>query len=206
MNNFTVPYYMDPIKRQEKSFIPTKYGEFDMYAYAAHAQEKMPHLALSSRSLDITDSVYLRIHSECITGDLFSSRRCDCGEQLDESLRIVQQKNGLLIYLRQEGRGIGIINKMKAYNHQDEGLDTIDANTKLGFKSDERQYDHAITIIKDLGISSIRLITNNPEKINSFVNSGIEVIERIPLIIEANSVNRSYLDTKKKLMGHLMQE
>jgi GTP cyclohydrolase II len=194
---------MNSLERQEKSFIPTKYGKFDMYAYASKEQEKMPHLVLCAKGLNPSESVYLRIHSECITGDLFSSQRCDCGEQLDESLKIIKENKGLLIYLRQEGRGIGIINKMKAYNHQDEGLD---ANTKLGFRPDERKYDDAITILKDLSIYKIKLITNNPEKINSFVNSGIEVEERIPLVIEANAVNRSYLDTKEKLMGHLMHK
>lgn len=139
-----------------------------------------------------------------MTGDVFGSRRCDCGEQLDAALRIAAGQNGVVIYLRQEGRGIGLINKLKAYNLQDQGLNTIEANTHLGFEADARQYQTAIFILNDLGINTIELITNNPDKVEALQGSPIHVAGRIPLVIPPHSQNRDYLLTKQELMGHLL--
>jgi len=192
------------MKRLEKSILPSAYGHFEMLAYGIANSEKMPHIALLHKDYDPEMPIYIRIHSECITGDLFGSKRCDCGEQLRESFNILKEKNGLLIYLRQEGRGIGLINKMKAYNHQDEGMDTIEANIQVGREADERTYGVAEYIIKDLGISKIHLITNNPLKLHAFDKSDIEVISRIPIIINPNEVNHGYLKTKQNDMGHFL--
>jgi 3,4-dihydroxy 2-butanone 4-phosphate synthase/GTP cyclohydrolase II len=139
-----------------------------------------------------------------MTGDVFGSRRCDCGEQLDASMRIAAEKGGVVIYLRQEGRGIGLINKLKAYNLQDLGFNTADANTHLGFDVDARQYDAAICILKDLGIEEIELITNNPTKVEALRRSPIRVIGRIPIVIPPQADSRDYLETKQQLMGHLL--
>ena len=149
-------------------------------------------------------TVTVRIHSECITGDLFHSQRCDCGIQLDLSMDRIHKDKGVLIYLRQEGRGIGLINKLKAYNKQDEGLDTIEANLALGLDIDYRKYQKAIDILEDLGIKSINLLTNNPDKIKAFGDSDISIEKRIPLEVEANKNNRKYLQTKKTGLGHFL--
>jgi len=194
------------IERQEKSLLPTAYGEYQMIAYAEGSSEKMPHIALVHTEFNPEVPTVVRIHSECLTGDIFSSKRCDCGEQLDESLNIIDKHAGVLLYLRQEGRGIGILNKMKAYNHQDEGLDTVEANTTLGFAPDERSYKDAIYILEDLGIKNIKLITNNPLKLKAFDKSSVNVVERIPIIIGANEVNKSYLKTKEDQMGHIFSK
>ena len=192
------------MKRLEKSILPSAYGHFEMMAYGNANSEQMPHIALLHQECDKAMPVHIRIHSECITGDLFGSKRCDCGEQLRESFNILEQHKGLLIYLRQEGRGIGLINKMKAYNHQDEGMDTIEANIKVGREADERTYDVAEYILNDLGINQIHLITNNPLKLHAFDKSNIEVISRIPIIIDPNEVNKGYLKTKQNDMGHFL--
>jgi GTP cyclohydrolase II len=192
------------IQRQAEAPIPSRYGSFRMIAYAADSGEPMPHVALISDNLDVARPVPVRIHSECMTGDVFGSRRCDCGEQLDAALRMAHQRGGVVVYLRQEGRGIGLINKLKAYNLQDIGLNTAEANTHLGFEVDARQYEAAIYILKDLGIRQIELMTNNPDKVAAFKESDIEVTDRIPLIIAAHDDNRAYLDTKRGLMGHML--
>ena len=191
-------------KRQATARIPSRYGAFQMYAYAYNASDQMPDLALVADGFDPSKPVPVRIHSECMTGDVFGSRRCDCGEQLDAAMRIATAQQGVVIYLRQEGRGIGLINKLKAYNLQDTGLNTIDANTHLGFDADARQYESAIFILQDLGIQQIQLITNNPDKVNALQGSGVEVTGRIPVIIEPHSDNMDYLRTKQELMGHLL--
>lgn len=191
-------------KRQASARIPSRYGAFQMYAYAHTASDQMPDLALVADGFDPSKPVPVRIHSECMTGDVFGSRRCDCGEQLDAAMRIAAEQQGVVIYLRQEGRGIGLINKLKAYNLQDTGLNTIDANTHLGFDADARQYESAIFILKDLGIQQIQLITNNPDKVNALTGSGIKVTGRIPVVIEPHSDNMDYLRTKQELMGHLL--
>lgn len=186
-----------------ESTLPTKYGKFKVKAYASEF-DQFPHLALLSVDISNKEVIDVRIHSECMTGDVFSSSKCDCGEQLEYSMKWVQNTGGVIIYLRQEGRGIGLVNKLKAYNLQDKGLNTKEANLELGFHSDERNYDQAILILEDLGIRKIRLLTNNPEKIQAFKESGIEVIDRLPIEIEPGTENIQYLRTKKKEMGHLL--
>lgn len=175
-----------------------------MIAYSEKADEPMPHLALIAEGFDPSGPVPVRIHSECMTGDVFGSRRCDCGEQLENSLRITAEQGGVVIYLRQEGRGIGLINKLKAYNLQDIGLNTAEANTHLGFDVDARQYECAVFILQDLGISTVHLITNNPDKVEALRRSPIRVVARIPLVVEPHDDNRGYLETKQELMGHLL--
>lgn len=182
----------------------TSHGEFKLSAFARNKDEVMPHLALASN--EITNSIpNVRIHSECITGDLFGSCRCDCGAQLQKSLEYISKNGGVLIYLRQEGRGIGIINKIKAYNEQDKGCDTAEANKKLGFDYDARSYEDAVSILKQLDIHKINLLTNNPEKLKAFENEGIEVVKRIALEIPPNNSNSDYLKTKKEFFGHFLE-
>lgn len=192
------------MRRQAEAPIPTRYGQFRLIAYADQATERMPHLAFVAEGFDPTRPVAVRIHSECMTGDVFGSRRCDCGEQLDASLRIAAERGGVVIYLRQEGRGIGLINKLKAYNLQDLGLNTAEANTHLGFDVDARQYDCAVFILQDLDIEEIELITNNPDKVEAMRRSPVRVVRRIPLVIPLTDDNRDYLHTKQDLMGHFL--
>jgi 3,4-dihydroxy 2-butanone 4-phosphate synthase/GTP cyclohydrolase II len=175
-----------------------------MVVFSEDENEERPHFALVHKDIDKSEPVVVRIHSECLTGDLLGSVRCDCGEQLHQSLKMITVKKGILIYLRQEGRGIGLINKLKAYNLQDEGYNTIDANIHLGFEADERDYALAIEILQQLSITTIDLITNNPEKIEAIDQSVIQLHSRIPLIIAPKPSNQSYLDVKKDQMGHLM--
>lgn len=188
-----------------RSILPTDYGPFTIVTFKNEHVEAMPHVALIHNETKLDKSVLVRVHSECMTGDLFGSQRCDCGPQLEKSMTLLGVEKGILIYLRQEGRGIGLINKMKAYNAQDEGLDTLEANVHLGFEPDERDYEIAIDILKSLKVSAIRLLTNNPEKMHAFDNSGISLEERIPLIIKANDKNQQYLETKQKKFGHLLK-
>ena len=192
------------MQKQVHSSIPTSSGLWYIDAYADHDIDPMPHLALYQAGLDPNAIVTVRIHSECLTGDLFGSKRCDCGDQLIKSLEVISREKGILIYLRQEGRGIGLINKLKAYNLQDEGFNTVDANHQLGFETDERQYHIATQILEDFGIKRIQLLTNNPEKVNSLVRGGIEIVDRMPLRIEPNQDNEDYLRIKRDLMGHLL--
>ena len=184
--------------------IPTDWGNFNMIAYADTPAEQMPHLAIVHEDFDPTTPTLVRIHSECMTGDVFTSHRCDCGEQLAQAFEETAQTGGAIIYLRQEGRGIGLINKLKAYNLQDEGLNTIEANVHLGHEVDSRQYDIAIEILRDLGIKKLRLLTNNPLKIQALEDSNIEVLSREPIVIPAKKENRSYLRTKREILGHLL--
>lgn len=193
------------MQRQVQAFLPTDWGNFNIIAYATSPDDLTPHVALVHENLDTAQPVLVRIHSECMTGDVFHSRRCDCGEQLDRALELAAEQGGVVIYLRQEGRGIGLINKLKAYNLQDKGFDTATANTHLGFEVDARQYDLAVEILHDLGIRQIRLLTNNPLKIEALENAGIEIISREPLIIEPKAENAAYLRTKRELMGHLLK-
>ncbi|MGB1205543.1 MAG: GTP cyclohydrolase II [Chitinophagales bacterium] len=191
------------MNRLVETFLPTKWGNFRMLAYA-NANAEMPHLALVSQNFDNQLTPIVRLHSECLTGDLLGSLRCDCGEQLAKSLETINEKGGVLIYLRQEGRGIGLINKMKAYNLQDKGLNTFDANLHLGFEADARSYDIAIQILKDLEIKRLHLMTNNPEKLHAFDKSDIQILSRIPVIVPPKKENLGYLTVKQDLMGHLL--
>jgi 3,4-dihydroxy 2-butanone 4-phosphate synthase/GTP cyclohydrolase II len=192
------------MQRQAEAPIPSRYGSFQMLVYADKSTERMPHIAFVAQGFDPSKPVAVRIHSECMTGDVFGSRRCDCGEQLDAALHIAAEKGGVVIYLRQEGRGIGLINKLKAYNLQDQGLNTAEANTHLGFDVDARQYDCAIHILQDLGIKQVELITNNPVKVEALKRSEIEVVGRIPVIIAPQPDSQHYPQTKQDLMGHLL--
>ncbi|MCL4105798.1 UNVERIFIED_CONTAM: hypothetical protein GTU68_028675 [Idotea baltica] len=193
------------MKKQSEAMIPTPNGVFKMIAYADDNENLMPHVVLVHSELVSKDNVVMRIHSECLTGDLFGSKRCDCGEQLEKALQIIGEEKGVLIYLRQEGRGIGLINKLKAYQLQDEGMNTIDANIHLGFEPDERDYEVASEILKDLEINSVRILTNNPEKVNGLNEYGIKVAERLPIIISPSEENEAYLKIKNDLMGHLLE-
>lgn len=191
------------LKKQVETTLPTDWGVFKIAAYARKKNEPAPHLVFATLDLpEKNEPVLVRIHSECMTGDVFRSHRCDCGEQLHEAMARIQKEKGVLIYLRQEGRGIGLINKLKAYRLQDTGMNTAEANVHLGFEEDARHYTDAITILHDLGIAKIRLLTNNPLKINELQAAGIEVVAREPIVIEAQPENKNYLDTKKILMGH----
>ena len=190
------------IKKQVETFLPTKWGDFRLIAYS-DGDTLRPHFALVS-DFDPDQPVLVRLHSECITGELFGSKRCDCGDQLAAALKMVATQGGAVLYLRQEGRGIGILNKMKAYNLQDEGLNTKEANLHLGFEADPRTYEDAIYILEDLQISNIKLITNNPNKVDAFTDSNINVVERLPILIPPGKENLDYLITKEKEMGHLL--
>ncbi len=193
------------LKKQVETTLPTDWGSFRIIAYARKKTETMPHLAfVTDDTFKKHEPILVRVHSECMTGDVFGSHRCDCGEQLHEALTRIQTEGGVLIYLRQEGRGIGLINKLKAYRLQDAGMNTVEANVHLGFEEDARHYDDAITILNDLGISKIRLLTNNPIKINELQAAGIEVVSREPIIIKPQPENKNYLDTKRSLMRHLI--
>jgi len=189
------------IIKQVQVPIPTRHGVFQTLAYALDGEEPMPHMVLINPETDFSKPVNVRIHSECMTGDVFGSRRCECGEQLEWSLNYIGEKGGLLIYLRQEGRGIGLINKLHAYEKQDEGYDTAEANIILGFGYDERTYEDAVTILQDLDISEIILLTNNPDKISG-LDKLITVVSRIPVEILPRVENLEYLKTKKDFFGH----
>lgn len=191
--------------RRAEALIPTPFGEFRMIAYSDDPDAYAPHLALVHPQMNPDSEVIVRIHSECITGDLFGSKRCDCGEQLNRALRIAAAGKGIVVYLRQEGRGIGIINKLKAYQLQDQGLDTIEANLHLGFEIDARHYEVAQGMLADLGVHKIQLLTNNPEKMDAFDNGPVEVVRRLPIIIDPVKENRSYLNTKEMSMGHWLR-
>jgi len=192
------------MQRQVEAFLPTDWGNFNILAYADSADEPFPHLVLAHENMDVSKPVFLRIHSECMTGDVFHSSRCDCGEQLIRALEMAAEHGGAVIYLRQEGRGIGLINKLKAYNLQDKGLNTADANIHLGFEVDARQYGLAVELMNDLGIKKIHLLTNNPLKIEAIEHSDIEIASRVPLEIKPNKENHSYLKTKQDVMGHFL--
>jgi GTP cyclohydrolase II len=184
--------------------IPTKHGEFTLHYYSNTLDDK-EHIAFVKGEVQEKTNVLVRLHSECFTGDVLGSRRCDCGEQLDLALKLINEAGcGVLIYLRQEGRGIGLLKKLQAYNLQDAGLDTVDANIHLGHLADEREYDIAALMIENLKIHSINLLTNNPNKIEALKKLGITVNQRIPVETHVNIDNEGYLQTKVKKMRHLL--
>lgn len=193
------------MKRQVETKIPTTWGSYKIIAFAESPDELNPAVVLIHEEMDIDSPVMVRIHSECLTGDVFHSKKCDCGPQLEKSMQMIEENHGILIYLRQEGRNIGLINKLKAYKLQEEGMDTFEANVALGFKYDQRKYDVAVDILEDLGVKQVRLITNNPEKIDAIDNSSIKLVERIKIEIPKNSFNSKYLQAKKDMMGHLIK-
>ncbi|AEG02858.1 GTP cyclohydrolase II [Methylomonas methanica] len=193
------------IEDKVQTRIPTKHGEFILHYYSNSLDEK-EHVAFVKGDVAGKDNVPVRIHSECFTGDVLGSRRCDCGEQLDMALDLINQTGfGVLIYMRQEGRGIGLLKKLQAYNLQDQGLDTVDANIKLGHLADEREYDIAALILNSLRVNSIALITNNPQKIDEMTKLGIQVNDRIPIETHIHLDNLGYLKTKVERMRHILK-
>jgi len=194
------------LKIQAQSNIPTDFGMFKVYAFSESENDWNPHLVWVAEKTDFNDIVNVRLHSECITGEVFHSRKCECGQQLDAAMSFVSENGGLIIYLRQEGRNIGIINKLKAYALQEQGFDTVEANLKLGLPADGRDFGVAIEMLKILSVAKVNLLTNNPEKLKSFDNSGILLNKRIPLEIDSNTTNESYLIKKKSYFGHLLEK
>jgi GTP cyclohydrolase II len=185
--------------------LPTRYGRFTIYGFQGRGTQEEA-VALVRGKLDGKTAPLVRVHSQCLTGDVLASLRCDCRAQLELSLKkIGQESSGILLYLPQEGRGIGLMNKLRAYELQDGGMDTVEANEKLGFAADARDYDFSAQILKKLGAKKIRLLSNNPEKVRQLENSGIHVVERVPCQPRVSKTSRAYLKTKKRKMGHLLE-
>jgi GTP cyclohydrolase II len=184
--------------------LPTPWAQFTLHAFVEHATGK-EHLAMTLGDIDNGEPVLARVHSECLTGDVLFSQRCDCGAQLEGALRkIATAGRGILLYLRQEGRGIGLVNKIHAYRLQEGGADTVEANLQLGFHADGRNYELCQPMFAQFGIKSLRLMTNNPRKIDAMEKLGVRVVERVPLLVNRNAFNNSYLNTKQAKLGHLM--
>ncbi|MEC5393994.1 GTP cyclohydrolase II [Bergeyella sp. RCAD1439] len=194
------------LKKQAEANVPTAFGSFRMMAFSESDSDWMPHLVLVAENTDFSQPVNVRFHSECITGEVFHSKKCECGEQLEQAMRYIQQHGGLIVYLRQEGRNIGIINKIKAYALQEKGMDTVEANLHLGLPADDRDFGVAVEILKMLEVKEINLLTNNPEKLHYVENSGIVLRNRVPIQIQATEESRGYLEVKKKYFGHLLDD
>ncbi len=195
------------VKRVATVRMPTAYGDFNAIAYQTLAEENQdkPHLALIRGDVEGAENVLVRVHSECLTGDVFGSLRCDCGEQLHAAMEMIHREGcGVLLYMRQEGRGIGLLPKLHAYELQEQGMDTVEANLALGYEADLRDYGLGAQILVDLGIKSMRLLTNNPRKIVGLQGYGLQVTERVPIIMESNPYNERYLETKEDRLGHML--
>jgi 3,4-dihydroxy 2-butanone 4-phosphate synthase/GTP cyclohydrolase II len=185
--------------------MPTERGEFKLHAFKVK-ETNQEHLALVKGTWDTEEPILVRVHSSCITGDVFGSCRCDCGPQLEKAMELIEKEGkGVIVYMNQEGRGIGLLNKLKAYKLQEEGLDTVEANLRLGFKSDERDYGIGAQILRSLGVNKMRLMSNNPTKRTGLVGYGLEVVENVPIEVESNIHNESYLRTKRDKMGHSLK-
>lgn len=194
------------IKIQAEANVPTDHGNFRMIAFSEESSDWMPHMAIIAEHTDFSKPINVRFHSECITGEVFHSQKCECGQQLDAAMKYTHENGGIIVYLRQEGRNIGIINKLKAYSLQEKGFNTVEANLKLGLPADDRNFSVAIDILNILNVKNINLLTNNPEKVKFVEQSNINLNSRIPLQIPANDSSRGYLQTKKDYFGHLLDE
>lgn len=193
------------VEKSAEAYIPTKYGDFKAYGYI-NLLNGEHHIALVKGDISDGEDVLCRVHSECLTGDVFSSLKCDCGEQLNFAMSEIEKEGrGILLYMRQEGRGIGLINKLKAYALQEKGMDTLEANLALGFEADMREYYIAAQILKDLGVKSLNILTNNPDKIEQLKDYGIDIKERRAIEVQANEHDKNYLKTKKDKMGHILE-
>lgn len=193
--------YLCNVKKLVEARLPAPQTQFTLIAFGEEG-DRYPHLALVAPHAASSQAPLVRVHSECMTGDVFGSQRCDCGEQLAAAMDRIGREGGCLVYLRQEGRGIGLVEKLKAYNLQDQGMDTIEANVALGHAADARSFDTAASILKELGFASVRLLTNNPQKVRELEENGIVVAGREPLVISPVKENEAYLAVKKAMMGH----
>ncbi len=189
------------IKKEVSSNFKTDYGDFVIHIYKSG---KDHHIALVSGEIKANTPTLVRVHSQCITGEVFKSKKCDCSKQLEKAMMLIAKNSGVLVYLNQEGRGIGLANKIKCYNLQEQGMDTVEANEKLGFKADMRDYTAGAEILADLGVKKIKLLTNNPKKIEGLEKYGLEIAERVPLQVSPTKDNEGYLKTKKEKLGHMI--